>query len=168
MERLAEHFELILFTASNKFYAKEIIKLIDPKQTLISYALFREHCYRTEHNLYIKDLRILNRDLKSILIVDNSVISFAFQLDNGIPILPFYDSMNDEELVKVTNHIMALKDLKDVRAGNREGFGLQQMYNLNAARFLRYYEEEPVKVCNVDNELDKLKISLPTYLAKVR
>ena len=39
----------------------------------------------------MKDLRIIaNRSLKDMVIVDNAVYSFAFQLDNGIPIVPFY------------------------------------------------------------------------------
>ena len=39
----------------------------------------------------MKDLQIIaNRSLKDMVIVDNAVYSFAFQLDNGIPIVPFY------------------------------------------------------------------------------
>jgi CTD small phosphatase-like protein 2 len=40
--------------------------------------------------MYVKDLRILkDRDLKDIIVVDNSIISFAFNLDNGVPIKSF-------------------------------------------------------------------------------
>lgn len=47
---------------------------------------------KTEEGVYIKDLRIIkNRNLKDMVIIDNAVYSFGFQLDNGIPILPFYD-----------------------------------------------------------------------------
>lgn len=39
------------------------------------------------HGVYVKDLRIIrDRDIKNIIIVDNSIISFAYQMDNGIPI----------------------------------------------------------------------------------
>lgn len=186
LTRLAEHFELIVFTASHKFYAEKVLELIDPHKTLFSHRLFRENCIRTEAGFYIKDLRVLNRDLKSTLIVDNSMLSFAFQPDNGIPILPFYDNEQDEELVRVANHLMALKDLEDVRTGNKAAFGIQQMYKLNVARFLRYYEdtnnsfEESLKVSKsvqategrpealVETELRELKKSLPTYLSKLR
>ena len=47
----------------------------------------------------MKDLRVIgNRDLKDMVIVDNSVYSFAFQIDNGIPIIPFYKDPNDEDV----------------------------------------------------------------------
>eukprot|EP00826_Nyctotherus_ovalis_P055363 TRINITY_DN7345_c0_g1_i3.p1 TRINITY_DN7345_c0_g1~~TRINITY_DN7345_c0_g1_i3.p1 ORF type:complete len:286 (-),score=64.78 TRINITY_DN7345_c0_g1_i3:135-992(-) len=186
LKRLAEHFELIVFTASHRFYAEKVLELIDPHKILFSHRLFRENCIRTETGFYIKDLRILNRDLKSTLIVDNSMVSFAFQPDNGIPILPFYDNGQDEELVRVANYLMALKNLDDVRTGNKAAFGIQQMYKLNVARFLRYYEdadnsfEESLKVSKsaqatkgkpetlVETELSELKKSLPTYLSRLR
>jgi CTD small phosphatase-like protein 2 len=45
-------------------------------------------------------LRIVeNRSLKDIVIVDNKVESFGLQIDNGIPILDFYGSAKDIELV---------------------------------------------------------------------
>ena len=54
----------------------------------------------TEEGVYIKDLRIIkNRNLKDIVIIDNAVYSFGFQLDNGIPILPFYEDKSDEEML---------------------------------------------------------------------
>ncbi len=53
----------------------------------------------SEEGYYIKDLRIFgNRELKDIIIIDNNATCFAYQIDNGIPIVPFYDDENDEEL----------------------------------------------------------------------
>ena len=41
----------------------------------------------SEKGVYVKDLRIIrDRQLKDIVIVDNSITSFAFNMDNGIPI----------------------------------------------------------------------------------
>lgn len=46
--------------------------------------------------MYIKDLRIFtNRDLDNIVLIDNAPYSYFFQLENGIPILPFYNSKDD-------------------------------------------------------------------------
>lgn len=53
----------------------------------------------TKNGFYIKDLRIIkNRTLNNVLIVDNLAHSFGFQIENGIPILEWYDDANDKEL----------------------------------------------------------------------
>ena len=65
--------------------------------------------------MHVKDLRILGVDLKKVLLVDNSAFSFGFQLDNGIPILPFYDDRGDEELVHLINYLEAIAKSEDLR-----------------------------------------------------
>ena len=39
--------------------------------------------------------------------MDNSVYSFAFQIDNGIPIIPFYDEKTDDPILydDLSSHI---------------------------------------------------------------
>ena len=82
-----EFYEVIVFTASHKCYADTVLDYIDPNKELIHHRLYRDNCIITD-NLYIKDLRILhNRRLEDILIVDNAAYSFAYQVDNGIPII---------------------------------------------------------------------------------
>jgi hypothetical protein len=66
--------------------------------------------------MYVKDLRIFkNVEMENMIIIDNSVLSFAFQLDNGIPILPFYDNYEDNELLFLRNYLcdIATKDLRE-------------------------------------------------------
>jgi CTD small phosphatase-like protein 2 len=43
----------------------------------------------------VKDLRILNRELKDIVLVDNAAYSYAFQAENGIPIIPYFNGDTD-------------------------------------------------------------------------
>ena len=62
-----------------------------------------------------------------MILVDNSVFSFAFQLDNGIPILPFYTNKDDEELIHLTYYFKCLVDQEDVRDHNKEAFGLEKL-----------------------------------------
>lgn len=45
--------------------------------------------------MYVKDLRVINRDLKDMVLVDNAAYSYAYQLDNGIPIFPYYHGQVD-------------------------------------------------------------------------
>ena len=73
-------------------YADAVLDFIDPNHELIQMRLYRNHCHQTEENVYIKDLRIFDEyDMKDIVIIDNAVYSFGFQLLNGIPIIPYYD-----------------------------------------------------------------------------
>ena len=50
-----------------------------------------------------------------MVIVDNSVYSFAFQIDNGIPIIPFYKDPNDEEMLHLIYYLNCLANVEDVR-----------------------------------------------------
>ena len=74
-----KNYQVVVFTASHKFYADVVLNFLDPKRELIHHRLYREHCYQTADGVYIKDLRILkNRNLKDVVIVDNAVYSFGF------------------------------------------------------------------------------------------
>ena len=48
--------------------------------------------------MYIKDLRIINREMSQIILVDNAAYSYFFQLENGIPIISYYQGSLDFEL----------------------------------------------------------------------
>ena len=143
MKELKEHYELIVFTASHPYYANTVIDLLDPNHEIFSARLFRESCIKTDIGLFIKDLRVLNCDLKSTLIVDNSIFSFAFQLDNGIPIIPFYDDKEDRIMPKIKDYLISLKDLEDVRIVNMKTFSLTELYELEISTFLKYYYDDP-------------------------
>jgi CTD small phosphatase-like protein 2 len=57
-------------------------------------------------SIYVKDLRIISdRNLKDIILVDNSIVSFAFNLDNGVPISAFVRQPHDEELLYLVSYL---------------------------------------------------------------
>ena len=62
LEALAPYYELVVYTASLNKYADPLLDLLDPKN-LIEHRLFRESCVQWGGN-YVKDLSILNRDLR--------------------------------------------------------------------------------------------------------
>jgi CTD small phosphatase-like protein 2 len=82
-----------------------------------------------EGNYLVKDLRIIaDRDLKDIIIVDNSILSFAFQMDNGIPINAFFTHMSDDqELLYLITFLEEVYHANDCREMNRKNFKLKEL-----------------------------------------
>ena len=93
IEIMKDYFEIIIFTASISKYADILMNIIDPNN-YCPYRLFREHCSYINNN-YVKDLTKLGRNLKDIIIVDNSPLSYSFHPNNGLPILSWFDDYND-------------------------------------------------------------------------
>jgi len=83
--------------------------------------------------MYCKDLRVIDRELSDILLVDNAAYSYAAQPDNGIPILPYYHGKSDYELKALENYLLGLVLAKDIRLVNRKTFQLH--------RYRNYYDE---------------------------
>ena len=79
----------------------------------------------------MKDLRIINnRALDSIIIIDNMVSSFAAQLGNGIYIPPYIDQEQDNELKTISNFLIKIADVEDVRPFVSKFSGIPRLYNL--------------------------------------
>ena len=90
--------------------------------------MYRQHCIETPEGFYVKDLRVIqNRSLEQIAIVDNSVYSFSYQIDNGIPIISYYNDPGDEELLHLAFYINCFEDCSDVREQNRRAFSLNKL-----------------------------------------
>ena len=70
---------------------------------------------------YVKDLRIINKDLSQVIIVDNSLYAYWFQTDHGVPIASFV-GIQDEELKKLENYLKVLVNIDDVRKINKRVF----------------------------------------------
>jgi CTD small phosphatase-like protein 2 len=125
LKELNEIFEIIVFTASHSCYANVVLDHLDPKNEFIHHRMYREHCVASKEGMYIKDLRVIkNRDLSDIIIVDNASYSFAFQRDNGIPILPYYDFKGDRELLSLVDYLKEIVNYKNIRDLNRKTFKL--------------------------------------------
>ncbi|OMJ84470.1 hypothetical protein SteCoe_14425 [Stentor coeruleus] len=114
LNKVLKFFELVIYTASSKEYAEQVINAFDPQRKILKYRLYREDCIQIEGH-FVKDLSRLGRDLSKIIIVDNSVTAFAYHLDNGIPIVSWFDDPNDCELHKVGTLLEKLINTHDVR-----------------------------------------------------
>ena len=113
LQRLSKLYEIVIFTASVSKYADPLLDILD-KDNLCSYRLFREHCTMVG-TTYIKDLNKLGRDLKDVIIVDNSPQSYSNHKENGIPILTWFNDKNDTELYKLLPILEFLSGVNDVR-----------------------------------------------------
>jgi CTD small phosphatase-like protein 2 len=91
LKNVSKKFEIIAFTASKKEYADAILDEIDFERKMIHHRLYREDCINLHDHIYVKDLRIIDRPLSSMVLVDNCPFSYIYQLNNGIPILPYYE-----------------------------------------------------------------------------
>ncbi|CAD8151823.1 unnamed protein product [Paramecium octaurelia] len=127
LSECSKHFEIIIFTASHQLYADKIIDKLDPSRKWVSYRLYRENCIQTQQGIYVKDLRIINRDLKDIVLIDNAAYSYAFQIENGIPIIPYIDNVKDVELLGVIDYLKILLQINDVREINVKTFLLNKI-----------------------------------------
>lgn len=127
LEAASKLFEVIVFTASNKSYADVVLDYLDPEHKLIHHRLYRDSCFHV-NNMNIKDLRIINRRMQDMVIIDNSIFSFAFNLDNGVPILTWIKNPFDKELLNLIPYFNVIADAYDVREINRALFHLDTFY----------------------------------------
>jgi len=113
LTKMAEFYEIIVFTASLSKYADPLLDLLDTKK-IVDGRLFREACVYHKGN-YVKDLARLGRDLKSTIIIDNSPASYMFHPENAIPVESWFDDANDTELLDIIPFMEFISRVDDVR-----------------------------------------------------
>ncbi|XP_026152005.1 carboxy-terminal domain RNA polymerase II polypeptide A small phosphatase 1-like isoform X2 [Mastacembelus armatus] len=112
LKRMGELFECVLFTASLAKYADPVSDLLD-KWGAFQCRLFRESCVFHKGN-YVKDLSRLGRDLKKVIIIDNSPASYIFHPDNAVPVASWFDDMSDTELLDLIPFFERLSKVDDI------------------------------------------------------
>ncbi|XP_071920479.1 uncharacterized protein [Coffea arabica] len=122
LERVSEMFEIVVFTASQSIYAKQLLDILDPDGKLISRRAYRESCICYDGS-YTKDLTVLGVDLAKVVIIDNSPQVFRLQVNNGIPIKSWFDDPSDSALMSLLPFLETLVDTDDVRPIIAKRFG---------------------------------------------
>lgn len=67
LKKSSKCFDLVFFTAAERCYADAILDHIDPKR--VAHRLYRSHC-GYHMGTRVKDLSLLGRDLRSVIIID--------------------------------------------------------------------------------------------------
>ncbi len=124
---------MIIYTASDQSYADSVVNYIDPTGEFFKYRLYRHNCVEIKLEdqpkpIYVKDLRIIrNVPMENMIIIDNSVLSFAFQLENGIPILPYYQNKDDIEMENLKNYLTKLASCDNLQLHNGANINLRAL-----------------------------------------
>uniref|UniRef100_A0AAR2JET6 protein-serine/threonine phosphatase n=1 Tax=Pygocentrus nattereri TaxID=42514 RepID=A0AAR2JET6_PYGNA len=114
LQRMGEMFECVLFTASLAKYADPVTDLLD-QSGVFRTRLFRESCV-FHQGCYVKDLSRLGRQLNKTLILDNSPASYIFHPENAVPVLSWFDDLEDTELLNLLPVFEELSVAEDVCA----------------------------------------------------
>jgi CTD small phosphatase-like protein 2 len=162
LKLIKKYYHIVIYTASHQAYADSVLDFMDPKKKYFKYRLYRNNCSLIDvegAKFYVKDLDILNEyyDLKDIVIIDNSVLSFAFHLHNGIPIVPYYDEDKDGSLYVVGLYLNHIFPENDLREANKTQINLDSF--LEEAKKLKEEEEENVIDEEPDDEEEEKSIN---------
>ena len=114
-------YEIVIFSAGTPDYVDPIIELIEKEEKFFDYVLYRQHIMIDENGDGIKNLSLLGRDLKNIIIIDDVQKYFKLQKENGICIRPFCGNvLSDRKTLKTLNNILQkirfdADETKDIR-----------------------------------------------------
>ena len=167
LNMIRKYYHIVVFTASHQAYADAVLDFMDPSKKYFKYRLYRNNCSLVDvegAKFYVKDLDIFDEfyDLKDIVIVDNSVLSFIYHLENGIPIVPYYSEDKDGSLYVVGLYLMHIYKENDLREANKKYINLDSF--LKEARERKdlnsTINEESISIENNNNKNeDNEKIS---------
>lgn len=127
LRNLSPYYDIVIFSSSMRKYAEAVTNFLDPCKCYISAVLSRENC-RHFQGIHVKDLRIFSGlSMENVVIVDNSIPSFALQLENGICIPSFQGNKDDTELAKICDFLIGIANVQDVRPFVKEFAGINSL-----------------------------------------
>lgn len=130
LDRCSQHYEMIVFTASQRRYIQPVFERIDPDGKYFSAILCREYCSTDKtpdgQSHYVKDLKRLGRDLKDVILIDNSPQSYKYHPKNAIPIRSWFNDKEDRQLLELLpvleGKLLKCKDVTKILDANKKSF----------------------------------------------
>ena len=152
LKEISKNYYIVIYTASDHHYADTVLDFIDTKKEFFKYRLYRRNCkymkdkFDDKIKFYCKDLEIFEGiDLKDMIIIDNSILSYALQLNNGIPIMPYKDSKKDFELMFLAGYLNSICEFEDLREANKKFIKLEQLVNDYKKNELSLIDDEEIE-----------------------
>ncbi|CCE64190.1 hypothetical protein TPHA_0G03500 [Tetrapisispora phaffii CBS 4417] len=130
LSNVSKWYDLIIFTASMKEYADPVIDWLESSFVgNFSKRYYRNHCILRDGVGYIKDLSIINDTnddhgnelvransiLHEIILIDNSPVSYAMNVDNAIQVEGWISDPTDQDLLNLLPFLESLRYTTDVR-----------------------------------------------------
>lgn len=129
---VSKWYDLIIFTASMKEYADPVIDWLESTfPGKFSKRYYRDDCILREGVGYIKGLHVINpsdsmhnevkdsnndkKALNDVIIIDNSPVSFALNVENAIQVEGWISDPTDTDLISILPFLEALRHTTDVR-----------------------------------------------------
>lgn len=115
--KLSEICEVVLWTAAQREYAEEVMNYLDPDGEFIPSRnrLYRNDTIEGHDKERLKDLRLLGRDMKRTMLIDNSLVAVRAAPNNTLLVEDFFGDPCDEQLESIWDFVAALDDLSDIR-----------------------------------------------------
>ena len=108
LHRMKKIYELILFTSAISDYVDPIVNFIEKDEKYFDFILYRKHLSYDEKGEAFKNLNLLNRNCKKIIIIDDSEKNFRLHKSNGICLKPF-NGENDNVLNLLTQILIKIR-----------------------------------------------------------
>ena len=123
-------YHIVVYTASHQSYADAVLNYLDKDNKYFQYRLYRNHCVQCDVDgmkFYVKDLDTLDKyyNLKDVVLIDNSVLSFAYHLNNGIPIVPFIEQKDDTQLLMLAYYLVSIASFDDLTQENKKHINIE-------------------------------------------
>ena len=155
LDLIKSHYHIVVYTASHQSYADAVLDYLDKENKYFQYRLYRNHCVQCDIDgikFYVKDLDTLNEkyNLKDVVLIDNSVLSFAYHLNNGIPIVPYIEQKEDSQLLMLAYYLVSIANFDDLTEENKKHINIEH-FILEVKNLENEEEEEE------DKEVDENK-----------
>ena len=130
LDLIKKEYHIVIYTASHQSYADAVLDYLDKENKYFQYRLYRNHCVQCDVDgikFYVKDLDTLSEkyNLKDVVLIDNSVLSFAYHLNNGIPIVPYIQQREDSQLIMLAYYLLSIANYDDLTKENKKHINIE-------------------------------------------